>query len=102
MTSKPKAPVLIFIHGGAWRRGTAKENGFAAEVFVNAGVHFVVPDFAWVQDAQDSLRTVAHELRAAIGWIFQNAGGFGADKSCINISAHSSGAHLAGVLLTTD
>lgn len=36
-TSAPLAPVLIFIHGGAWRRGTATDYSFLAEMFVGAG-----------------------------------------------------------------
>ena len=101
-TDKPGAPILIFIHGGAWRRGTAKENAFAAEMFVNAPAHFVVPDFVWVQDAKDGLRTITDQLRAATVSIIKHAGQFGADANQIYLAAHSSGAHLGGVLLTTD
>src|ERR1043165_4998302 len=39
------APIHIFIHGGAWRSGTAKEWAFPADMFVHRGAHFVVPDF---------------------------------------------------------
>src|ERR1700751_5862898 len=35
----PNAPVLIFIHGGAWRNGAAAEFTFLAEPFVRAGAH---------------------------------------------------------------
>src|SRR5215472_8948803 len=35
--SVPNAPVLIFIHGGAWRNGAAAEFTFLAEPFVRAG-----------------------------------------------------------------
>ena len=45
-TTYPNAPVHIFIHGGAWQQGTAESYGFPAELFVNAGVHYVVPDFS--------------------------------------------------------
>src|SRR5689334_23381474 len=38
------APIQIFIHGGAWRSGTAKDWAFPAEMFVQRGAHFVVPD----------------------------------------------------------
>src|SRR5881628_4130936 len=36
-TKRPNAPINIFIHGGAWRVGLAKEYAFAAELFVHAG-----------------------------------------------------------------
>src|SRR5881397_1688173 len=54
-TKRPNAPINVFIHGGAWRTSVAKDNAFAAELFVNAGAHYVVPDFARVQDVGGSL-----------------------------------------------
>src|SRR5438128_11140505 len=46
-TKQPNAPINVFIHGGAWRVGLAKDYAFAAELFVTAGAHLVVPDFVW-------------------------------------------------------
>jgi arylformamidase len=100
--SQPDAPVHIFIHGGAWQQGTAETYGFPAELFVNAGVHYVVPDFSWVQDVGDSLYPIADQLRRSIAWIYRNADQFGGDAEQMYLSGHSSGAHLAGVMLTTD
>jgi len=101
-TKKAKAPILIFIHGGAWRGGRAKDYGFAAEAFVHAGAHYVVPDFAWVQNVGGDLATVVGQVRRAVAWVHKNAGTFGGDPGRIYVSGHSSGGHLAGVLLTTD
>src|SRR5207248_1462046 len=42
-TSRAQAPINIFIHGGAWRVGLAKDYAFPAESFVNAGAHYVAP-----------------------------------------------------------
>ena len=42
------APAYVFIHGGAWRSGRSKEFASPAEMFLAAGAHYVVPDFAWV------------------------------------------------------
>ena len=36
---------MVFVHGGAWRSGLAKEYAYAAETLVNAGAHYVVLDF---------------------------------------------------------
>jgi len=38
-TKKAKAPIFVFIHGGAWLGGEAKNYGFAAESSVTAGAH---------------------------------------------------------------
>jgi arylformamidase len=101
-SKRPNAPIHVFIHGGAWRQGTADAYGFAAELFADAGVHFVVPNFSWVQDEGGDLSTLANQVRRALAWVHQNAGDFGGDKKQIFLSGHSSGGHLAGVLLTTD
>ena len=71
-TRKTNAPIFIFIHGGAWHRGTAKGNAFAAELFVKAGVHFVVPDFIGVKEAADSLRTMVDQMRRSVVWVHKN------------------------------
>jgi arylformamidase len=101
-TPRAGAPINVFIHGGAWRAGLARNYAFAAELFVRAGAHFVVPDFAWVQDVDGSLVPMAEQVRAAVAWVYRNALSFGGDPDRLYVSGHSSGAHLAGVVLTTD
>jgi arylformamidase len=101
-TKRPNAPINVFVHGGAWRVGAAKDYAFPAELFVNAGAHFVVLDFAPVQELAGDLRPMAYQVRRAIAWVYRNAGGFGGDPERIYVSGHSSGAHLAGVALITD
>jgi arylformamidase len=101
-TNKAGAPVNVFIHGGAWRGSVARNNAIAAELFVNAGAHYVVPDFAWVQDVGGSLFVLADQVRRAVAWVHGHAADFGGDPQRLYVSGFSSGAHLAGVLLTTD
>src|SRR3979409_1609080 len=40
-TSKPNAPINVFIHGGAWRTRTVKDYAFMAEAHVGAPAHWV-------------------------------------------------------------
>jgi arylformamidase len=101
-TKKAKAPVHIYIHGGAWRIGSAAGSAYLAENFVNAGAHFVVPDFAHVQDVGGSLMVMEQQVRSAIAWVYKNAPTFGGDPDRVYVSAHSSGAHLAGAALIAD
>ena len=101
-TKQPNAPINVFLHGGAWRAGVAKNYAFPAELFVNAGAHYVVPDFAWVQDVGGSLLPLADQVRRAIAWVHRNAPSFGGDPGRLYVSGFSSGAHLAAVALTTD
>ena len=101
-TKRARAPINVFIHGGAWRGGLARDYAFAAELFVNAGAHHVVLDFINVLEAGGSLMPMAEQVRRAVAWVHRNAPRFGGDPDRIYVSGHSSGAHLAGVVLTTD
>jgi arylformamidase len=96
------APINIFIHGGAWRNGQAKDSAYLAEMFINAGAHLVIPDFVQVQDAGGSLMPMVQQVRAAVAWVYKNAARFGGDPNQIYITGHSSGAHLSGCALVTD
>lgn len=101
-TRRPGAPINVFLHGGAWRTGLAKDYAFPGEHLVRAGAHWVVPDFAWVQDVGGNLTVVAEQVRRAVAWVRRNAGTFGGDPNRIYLSGHSSGAHLVGVVLITN
>jgi arylformamidase len=96
------APVFVFIHGGAWRSGRSKDFATPAEMFLAAGVHYVVPEFAWVQDVGGSLMVLADQVRRAIACVYDNASHLGIDRNQIYIGGQSSGGHLAAVALTTD
>jgi arylformamidase len=98
----PNAPVQVFIHGGAWRGGLAKDFATPAEMFVEAGAHLVVLDFNNVIETKGDLMPMARQVRNAVGWVYKNAASFGGDPNRLYVSGHSSGGHLAGVVLTTD
>jgi arylformamidase len=48
-TKRTNAPINVFIHGGAWRAGLARDSAYPAELFVHAGAHYP-------RDAGQSLR----------------------------------------------
>ncbi len=101
-TKRPKAPIFVYFHGGAWLRGSAADSSFPAEMFVNAGAHFVVPDFIPISAANGDLRVMADQVRRAIAWTYSNAATFDGDPERLYIGGHSSGGHLCGVVLVTD
>ena len=40
-TKQANAPIRVFLHGGAWRSGSASDSAYPAEMFVTAGAHYV-------------------------------------------------------------
>jgi len=99
---RPDAPIFVFVHGGAWLGGEAKNFAFPAEMFVNAGAHYVALDFIAIKDAGNDLRVMADQVRRAIAWVYQRAESFGGDRGQLYIGGHSSGGHLCGIALVTD
>ena len=102
-TARVKAPIFLYIHGGAWLAVDAAKNyAFAAEMLVNAGVHFVAPEFISVDKTGGDLNVMADQVRRAIAWTYKNAASFGGDPEQLFIAGHSSAGHLCGVALVTD
>ena len=100
-TSLPNAPINVYLHGGAWRAGRARDYGYPAEMFVLAGAHYVVPDFDNVEEAGGSLFVMADQVRRAVAWVHRNAARFGGDATRLYVSGSSSGAHLGGIVAIT-
>jgi arylformamidase len=103
-TAKAGAPVLLHIHGGRWKPQPDNAFSFFADTVVNAGAHFVAARFATLDPPQSPTRMpdMIAQLRRAVIWLVRNAQSFGGDPARLHLIAHSSGAHLASVLLTTD
>ena len=101
-TSKPNAPINVFIHGGAWRTRSVKDYAFLAEMVVRAGGHWVGLDFDGVEGTKGDLLPMADQVRRGVAWVYKNARSFGGDPDRIHVSGQSSGAHLAGCVVTTD
>ena len=101
-TSKPNAPINVFIHGGAWRARPVKDYAFLAEMIVRAGGHWIGLDFDGVENTKGDLLPMADQVRRAVAWVHKNAKSFGGDPERIYLTSQSSGAHLGGNVVTTD
>jgi arylformamidase len=101
-TTHANAPIVVFLHGGAWRQQVAANYSFLAEPFLAAGAHFVAPDFVAVTDAGGDLFAMVDQVRRAVAWVHENATSFGGDASRIYLGGHSSGSHLGSCVLITD
>jgi arylformamidase len=100
--TQPNAPIFAFVHGGAWRANDSGRYAFAAEMFNAAGAHYVLIDFAGVDQLDGDLRPMVDQVRRAVAWIYANASRFGGDPARITVGGHSSGAHITGCVLVTD
>jgi arylformamidase len=94
------APVLVFIHGGAWTRNTRRDVSYPASTVVERGAVYLAPDFGSLNTTR--LPELVDNCRCALAWAIRNAPSFGGDPSRIFLTGHSAGAHLAACALITD
>ena len=93
-------PVMVFIHGGAWRALGRQDASAPTSTFVENGCLYVALNFANIPQVR--LPEMAAQCRRALLWLHKNVERFGGDPHRIFVSGHSSGGHLCGVMLTTD
>jgi acetyl esterase/lipase len=98
-TDAAKPPLLVYVHGGAWRGG-AKDDRVRAWTFVDDGYAMASVDFRLSGDARFPAQV--HDIKAAIRFLRGNAAKLGYDASRIAILGSSSGAHLAALVGVTN
>jgi arylformamidase len=96
----PGSPVHVFVHGGYWRRFSARDFAWVAEPLVATGVTAVIVNYALCPTV--SLTEIVRQTRAAIAWCHLEIGRFGGDPARLTLSGHSAGGHLVGMALATD
>ena len=93
-------PVLAFIHGGYWQRGTKEMYSFIAEPFVASGVAVAVLEYNLCPSVRMS--EIAPQVRRALIWLWRNADVFGFSADKVFLMGASAGAHLTAMMLSTD
>jgi arylformamidase len=97
-----RAPLVIFVHGGGWKRGS-KDNAsgsYKAPHYTGSGYAYASINYRLVPDArvEDQAADVARSVRYLIG----NAARLGFDPSRIVLMGHSAGAHLVALVGTDE
>lgn len=83
---------FVFVHGGAWKRQTSREQAFPAEPIIAAGAAYVALNFEKLPAV--TLPEMAAQVQRGIQWVHQNL------SRDVVLCAHSSGAHLSACALT--
>jgi arylformamidase len=96
-TEQPKAPVLVFIHGGWWRSLDKSDHSFVAPPFAQAGACVVLPNYALCPAV--TIPQIVLQMVQALVWTYRNIARYGGDPERITVVGHSAGGHLAAMLL---
>jgi arylformamidase len=97
-TPTPRAPVLVFLHGGYWRSLDKSDHSFIAPAFTQQGVCVVIPNYALCPAV--TIVEIVMQMVRALAWTWRHVAAYGGDPARISLVGHSAGGHLAAMLLT--
>ncbi len=92
-------PVLIYIHGGAWKIGDKRSGAKHAHFYTNQGIVFVSVNYRMLPKFKHP--TFVEDIAASIKWVTDNIHNYGGDRNKIVLTGHSAGAHLAALVTST-
>lgn len=96
--SVENAPLLVYIHGGAWLRGSKDE--LPTDAFIKAG--YAVASVEFRTSSVAMFPAQIHDIKAALRYLRGNADEYGFEVSRIGIYGTSSGGHLVSVIAVSN
>ena len=90
---KEARPVLVFIHGGAWKKGKKEDYRRYLVDFAKRGYVTATIQYSLLKEAK--YPTAVNDVKCAISWIKENAKKYLIDPDKIAVIGGSAGGHLA-------
>lgn len=99
---KGPAPLVLFVHGGGWKRGSkdVAASRHAPGHFTGLGYAYASINYRLVPDA--TVEQQAEDVALALKALLDRAAGLGIDRSRVVIMGHSAGAHLVALVGTDE
>lgn len=94
------APVLVFIHGGAWVKG--KRQDYLPYLIDFAEKGYITVTVSYRLSSVSPFPAAVEDVKCAIRWIRNHARKYGMDPARIGVVGGSAGGHLAMMLGYTD
>lgn len=91
-------PVLVFIHGGGWRKGDKEKFEQFGRMFAAKRVGTVVPNYRLTPQVKHPEHV--KDVSRAFAWTYKNIAKYGGKTDQIFISGHSAGGQLVALLAT--
>src|ERR1700676_3443728 len=94
-TQGKNLPVVVWIHGGGWRRGDRADMQKKPQAFVDKGFVLVSISYRFVPNV--TVKEIAGDVAKAIRRTHDHAKDYGGDPDRIIVMGHSAGAQLAAL-----
>ncbi len=91
-----KAPVLLYVHGGGWIKGTREKIYNLDRFATRRGWMLVSIDYRPVP--KTNIDGQVRDVVRSINWVRNNISRYGGDKKKIVIMGHSAGSHLVSLV----
>ncbi len=91
-------PVIIFIYGGAWYKGSKEQHHFVADGLVRQGYTVVIPDY--IKYPEGRFPSFVEDVALATAWVKSNIKRYGGNPEQLFMVGHSAGAHTGALLIT--
>jgi acetyl esterase/lipase len=90
------APVLIYMHGGAWRNGQRPQSYGGFRAWLAAGFSIVNVEYRLIDTVPSAVAPAAvQDVRCVLAWVKQNAAQYHLDPNRVVTYGTSAGGHLA-------
>jgi arylformamidase len=99
-TNGKNLPVVVWIHGGGWKRGDKADVNKKPQAFVDKGFVLVSISYRFVPNV--TVKQIAGDVAKAIRWTHDHARDYGGDPKTIIVMGHSAGAQLAALVCTDE
>src|SRR5262249_4774312 len=91
-------PVLVFVHGGAWTKGSKKGFEGLARLFASNGVGTAITNYRLSPQVKHPAH--AQDVAMAVAWVHKHIAKHGGRPDQLFLSGHSAGGHLVALLGT--
>ncbi len=92
------APVVVAVHGGAWKSGSAQFYQYWGPFLASRGIALFAIDYRLVEGVRSRYPAAVHDVCAALAFVRANACRLGVDPNRIGLIGDSAGAHLAALV----
>ncbi len=92
------APVIVFVHGGAFTSGDRRDYTGIGEALAHAGFAVAIPSYRLFPETDAAGATA--DVASAVAWVAKNGNDYGIDATKLVLAGHSAGGQIVAMLAT--